>query len=220
MSPLRFRYQTYEFGDIDIHVRALRDRQQFDDAHGVAERLGVSPASWPLFGVVWAGGEALARWMQDYVIDELRILEVGCGLGLASLLLNQRHADITATDYHPSAQAFLEQNTLLNQGRPIPFVRTGWGDAATDLGRFDLIIGSDLLYEPDHAELLASFMQQHARPRVKVILFDPGRGNSARFTRYMDGFGFQHRRTPAQPDPAQTQAFTGTILEYQREVGA
>ena len=54
MSSLRVRYQTIEFGDNDIHVRTLRDRQQFSDSGSdEAEKLGVSPASWPLFGVVW-----------------------------------------------------------------------------------------------------------------------------------------------------------------------
>ena len=36
-----------------------------------------------------------------------RILEVGCGIGLSSLILNRLNADITATDYHPEAEKFL-----------------------------------------------------------------------------------------------------------------
>ena len=60
-------------------------------------------------------------------------------------------ADITATDFHPNAEAFLEENTRLNNGRKIPFVRTGWGDELTELGEFDQINGSDLVYEYDQA---------------------------------------------------------------------
>ena len=73
--------------------------------------------------------------------------EVGCGIGLASLVLNRHDADITATEYHPNAEAFLEENTRLNNGRKIPFVRTGWGVELTELGEFDQINGSDLVYE-------------------------------------------------------------------------
>lgn len=50
MPSLRFRYQTIEFGDrgeLDIHLRTLRDKQQFSDRHQVAEKLGISSASWP-----------------------------------------------------------------------------------------------------------------------------------------------------------------------------
>ena len=35
MSTLRYRYQTIEFGDIDIHLRTLRDRQEYSDDDGV-----------------------------------------------------------------------------------------------------------------------------------------------------------------------------------------
>lgn len=123
MSPLRFRYQTIEFGELDIHLRTLRDRQQYDDPGGITEGLGISSASWPLFGIVWASGEALARLMLHYQVAGRRILEVGCGIGLASLLLNQRMADITATDQHPAAGQFLQHNARLNNCREIPFVK-------------------------------------------------------------------------------------------------
>ena len=56
MSSLRFRYQTLEFGNADIHVRSLRDNQQFSDDDDIALKLGISSATWPLFGVVWASG--------------------------------------------------------------------------------------------------------------------------------------------------------------------
>ena len=51
MDNLRLRYQTVEFGDIDIHLCTLRDRQEFYDQDGRAEKLGISPAAWPIFGV-------------------------------------------------------------------------------------------------------------------------------------------------------------------------
>ena len=68
MSKLRFRYQTLEFGETDIHLRTLRDRQQFLDVDGVSEDLGISSATWPLFGVVWQSSEVLAHLMSDFDI--------------------------------------------------------------------------------------------------------------------------------------------------------
>jgi predicted nicotinamide N-methyase len=183
MSSLRIRYQTIEFGDVDIHIRTLRDRQQYLDVDGVAGNLGISSATWPLFGVVWASGEVLAHLMFGYEVEGIRILEVGCGIALASLVLNHRLADITATDYHPEVEHFLVENVQLNKGKAIPFVRTGWGDADSSLGEFDLVIGSDLLYERGHVELLAGFIDRHARPHCEVILVDPGRGHHARFSK-------------------------------------
>ena len=44
MTPLRVRYQTIEFGHTDIHLRTLRDNQQYADVDGIALRLGISSA--------------------------------------------------------------------------------------------------------------------------------------------------------------------------------
>jgi predicted nicotinamide N-methyase len=216
MSPLRFRYQTLEFGDVDIHVRTLRDNQQYADADGVAEKLGISSANWPLFGIVWASGEVLAHHMFDYEVAGLRILEVGCGIALTSLVLNHRHADITATDYHPEVGAFLLRNIALNQGNAIPFMHTGWGDADSGLGKFDLIVGSDLLYEREHIELLAGFIDQHAKPHCKVVIVDPGRGQHARFSKKMVGLGYVHSQNKPETGSYLSQPFAGQILQYAR----
>ncbi|MCF8067845.1 MAG: histidine kinase [Desulfobacterales bacterium] len=216
MSSLRIRYQTIEFDDVDIHVRTLRDKQQYCDDDNIAEKLGISSATWPLFGIVWNSSLVLAHHIFDFNINGKRILEVGCGIGLASLLLNHRLADITATDYHPEVENFLLENIKLNKGKNIPFVRTGWEDKESGLGRFDLIIGSDLLYERNHAELLSGFINQHAKAICEVIVVDPGRGNHAKFSKKMVKLGYSH--TQNRPDTAEylMKPFRGQILRYNR----
>ena len=216
-TPIRVRYQTLEFGDVDIHVRTLRDVQQFSDDDGEAERLGISSAAWPLFGVVWASAEVLARLMVDYEVENLRILEVGCGIGLATLMLNHRNADITATDRHPLAGEFLRHNVALNRGRAVPFVRSGWADPHDLLGRFDLIVGSDVLYEAEHVGLLATFIERHARPRSSVLIVDPGRGQNARFSKAMVARGYRHEQRRVPTDPLATGSFRGRILYFERD---
>ena len=217
MSDIRVRYQTIEFGQTDIHLRTLRDNQQFSDPQGEAESLGISSASWPIFGIVWDSGNVLAHLMYKHQIKGKRILEVGCGIGLSSLVLNHRKADITATDYHPEVGHFLSVNTTLNQGKDIPFMRTGWEDADSGIGLFDLIIGSDLLYEHEHVELLAAFVEQHAKPSCEVIMIDPGRGHHARFSKQMVKFGFNHQQQkPEGTELYLNKPFKGQILSYQR----
>ncbi len=216
MTALRIRYQTLEFESADIHLRTLRDLQQFGEDEDAAVRLGVPLAGWPLFGVVWESSEVLAHLMDRYELRGRRILEVGCGIALSSLLLNSRHADVTATDHHPEAAHFLEQNTRLNGGPPIPFVRTGWGDEPSSLGRFELIIGSDLLYEPANVELLSSFIDQHAAAACEVLIVDPGRKLQNAFSKRMEQLGYAH----SQLEPGNTDyllnPFNGRILRYCR----
>lgn len=216
MTPLRFRYQTIEFDELDIHLRTLRDNQQFLDPEGVAEALGISSATWPLFGIVWPSGMILARHMLDYDIEGRRILEIGCGIGLASLVLNHRNANITATDYHPEAGGFLSENVRINKGKAIPFVRTGWADASDELGKFDLIIGSDLLYEAEHVDLLSRFIDNHAQKHCEIVIVDPGRGNHARFSKRMVALGYSHSQQPPVPYEQLAKPFKGQIMTYNR----
>lgn len=216
MTDLRLRYQTIEFGKTDIHLCTLRDRQQFHDPKGLAEAFGISSASWPLFGLVWPSSIALAQYMDGYDTGAARILEVGCGIALPSLLLNKRHADITATDYHPEAETFLLRNAKLNQDEQIDFERVNWSDTADDLGLFDIIIGSDLLYEDEHIALLANFINDHAKPTCEVILVDPGRGRKTKLSTHLTRLGFKNvfhdHPTKDHPD----QEFSGYILRFEK----
>ncbi len=213
---MRIAYQTIEFDEVDIHVRTLRDHLQFEDKDGVAEKMGISSATWPLFGVIWPSGQVLAHLMADHNVAGKRILEVGCGIGLASLILNSRMADVTSTDYHPEAEHFLAENTKLNKDRDIPFVRTGWDEKISDLGIYDLIIGSDILYESEHAKILSEFIDQHARSRCEVIIVDPGRGQHARFSKMMTEFGFSHNQKPPEKTSYLVRPFKGQVLTYLR----
>jgi len=217
MTSLRVRYQTIEFDNVDIHLRTLRDNQEFSDDDGIAEDLGISSATWPLFGIVWPSGQVLAHLMADFNIKGKRILEVGCGIALSSHVLNQREADITATDYHPEAGSFLQENSELNDASDIPFIRTGWADEETDLGKFDLIIGSDLLYERGHAELLSQFLNQHANRQCEIIIVDPGRGHHARFSKLMINLGFDHSQSRPENTNYLAEALPkGQVLRYNR----
>lgn len=128
-------------------------------------------------------------------VQNKRILEIGCGLGLASLILRHRGADITATDVHPSAYANLAFNTRLNSFSPIPFIRADWKDKNAELGEFDLLVASDVLYQPDHPQLMADFVNRHSLADSMFIVVDPDRGNLAKFRRRIEPYGF----TPSDP---------------------
>lgn len=217
MTSLRLSYQTLEIGEIDIHLCTLRDNQQFHDPEGIAKMLGICSASWPFFGVVWPSSLVLAHFMYDYDTGSKRILEVGCGMAVSSLLLNKRSADITATDYHPEAEKFLQRNTLLNDGRTIAFERVDWDDKNDQLGLFDLIIGSDLLYEDGHVDSLSNFIEKHSNPVCEVIMVDPGRGHKNKLSSRMMDFGYRsHHLKPSGTNDYLDKKFNGHILMFRR----
>ena len=216
MTKLRLCYQTVEFGEIDIHLCTLRNKQEFYDPDGIAEKLGICSASWPIFGVVWPSSLVLAHFISDFDTGSKRILEVGCGMALSSLLLNKQCADITATDYHPETQNFLQRNVLLNEDEAITFEKVDWAEESDNLGLFDLIIGSDLLYEDGHVELLASFIEEHSKPACEVVIVDPGRGRKNKLSSLMMEFGFScSHQKPIHTDYLDRE-FKGHILKFKR----
>ncbi len=216
MSTLRFRYQTLTFGDTDVHLRTLRDSQQFSDPDGVAEKLGISDSLWPLFGVLWPSAHVLAHLMYEFDIEGKRILEVGCGMALASHVLSQRLADISTTDYHPEVGPFLTENIRLNEGRDIPFIRADWAEPEEELGLFDLVIGSDILYEKEHTELLSQFIHNHSHPVSEVVVVDPGRKNQGQFTKKMLALGYTCTVSVPKDTSFLEKEFKGKILHYHR----
>ncbi len=231
-------------GVANILIRSLLDKQQFHDPHNEALQQGISSAAWPLFGLLWPSGLHLAeRLAQRPVQDGERILEVGCGLALASLVGHRRGADVTASDCHPMAAGFMLENLRLNGLLPMHYRHGRWGTlpawdgpsapadpaptkinpyarigvAAPVQGRFDLIMGSDILYERDEAGTLPAFIEEHAAHACEVWVVDPNRGNRAHFHRHMaaQGFVLKEYALTLAATPA-LAAYKGRMLSYQR----
>ena len=216
-------------GTADLIIRSLLDKQQFADPHGEADRMGISSAAWPMFGLLWPSGAHLAARMALRPVTGERILEIGCGLALASLVAHRRSADITASDCHPLAAEFLEENLRLNGLPPMPYLHGHWRVPAPERAPsqqapgcvvrcdYDLIIGSDLLYERDVNGDLAAFIGRHGAPSCEVWIVDPDRGNRPAFTRHMAAQGFTMRQEsldhPVRPD---APLYKGRMLIYTR----
>lgn len=217
MTEVRLSYQTIEFGTTDVHVCTLRNNQEFYDPDGEAEKLGISSATWPIFGIVWPSSLVLAHYMNDQETDGLRILELGCGTALTSLLLNKSNADITATDYHPETGKFLQRNTELNNDDDINYVMTDWADTNDELGRFDLIIGSDVLYEDEHIVLLSEFINRHAKDHCEIVLVDPDRGRKTKLSKRMQALGFEGKEFRPEHTDYLEKTFKGHILLFSKQ---
>jgi predicted nicotinamide N-methyase len=210
-------------GADDLVIRSLLDRQQFSDPLGAAAAQGISSAAWPMFGLLWPSGAQLAARMATHpVVFGARVLEIGCGLALASLVGHRRGNDMTASDCHPLTAGFLLENLRLNALPPMKYRRGHWGMRETDAegdvhGMYDLIIGSDLLYERDAAGLLAAFIGRHASPAAEVWIVDPDRGNRPAFNRQMadEGFGMCEERLD-QLAAVDRVAYRGRLLTYRR----
>ncbi len=216
MPGYRVKQEWFTLGTSDFHVRSLLDNQQYADSDGAAEAAGISPSTWPLFGLVWPSARILAEAMQTEDIAGKRVLEIGCGLALASLVIHRRLGDVTASDRHPLAEAFLMENLRLNNLPALKYRTGNWGTENLGLGKFDLIIGSDLLYERSQPEELSLFIDLHSSAAVEVVVVDPGRGNRSAFCRNMAWLGYDLHLQRAQNTQNTGEAYSGHILRFAR----
>jgi predicted nicotinamide N-methyase len=210
------KFETIAGSGADLRLRSLLDRQQFHDPLGEAERAGISSATWPIFGLLWPSGRVLAHAMLSFEVEGKRILEVGCGLALASLVIHRRGGDITASDCHPLGGAFLLENLRLNDLPAMKYETGNWARSNPALGLFDLIIGSDLLYDRDQPRALSNFIDLHSATTVEVLIVDPDRGNQPRFSRNMAALGYSHSEARIKTLPGGA-AYKGRLHSYQRQ---
>ena len=120
----------------------------------------------PYWAERWPSGIALAEHVAAR--DDLRgrrVLEIGCGLGLPSLVAARLGADVVATDWSPDAIALLDRNASHN-GLPVAAVSANWRDtdAIVALGPFDLVLAADVLYEARNAAPILTFSRSSERP--------------------------------------------------------
>ncbi len=216
MPGYKVKHETIALGTSDFVIRSLLDKLQFSDRDGVAAAAGISSSAWPLFGLVWPSARILADAMQTQDIAGKRVLEIGCGLALASLVIHRRLGDITASDRHPLAQSFLEKNLLLNDLPVLAYQTGNWDTDNPALGKFDLIIASDVLYERQQPESLSRFIDLHANDAVDVVIVDPDRGNRNPFCRLMAGLGYVLTLKRAAREQTSGEAYKGHVLRFNR----
>ena len=143
---------------------ALIDEQAFEDD----ERL-------PYWADVWPSARVLAERVATMPVDDRRFLELGCGAGLVSVAAAIAGFDVTATDYYDEALRFTALNVLVNTGALIDTRIGDWRRFPHDIGRFELVVASDVLYEQPHAGLIAGVLDRTLTARGSAVIADPGR---------------------------------------------
>jgi predicted nicotinamide N-methyase len=127
----------------------------------------------PYWAELWPSAVALAREVARLDVDGLRVLELGCGLGLPSIVAALGGAHVLATDWSPDALEVAARNADRN-GAELETTLAAWvtASALVDAAPWDLVLGADLLYERRNVEQLLVLL-----PRLghDVLLAEPGR---------------------------------------------
>ena len=191
--------QIEKIGQFQLRIQRLKDLDQAIDqvfaylqAQGNPQQL---EELCPYFGVIWPAARGLTLHLSTFeknTLSQMRILELGCGLALPSLFAAQLGAHVVATDFHPEVPRLLELNMRKNQLSSIQYVELNWekDDFSSLHGQFDLIIGSDILYEQRFPKSLSHSLKHLLAPQGQVLISDPGRPYLQSFVDEMKNLGF------------------------------
>ncbi|MGC4121516.1 MAG: methyltransferase domain-containing protein [Myxococcales bacterium] len=224
MSPYEFRLKRERLwieGGLTLEVESLASLDEtIDSFFEFLEREGkpeLLETLCPYFGVIWPAGAALARAVAKLPANALAgrsVLEIGCGLALPSMVAALRDARVLATDSHPEVPRFLERNRALNGGLPsLRYAHADWNEPPA-AGAYDLVLGSDVLYEKAHAERVPAAIAAALAPGGRAIVADPGRPYLQAFVDRMREQGFESRAETVQSGKGEKDAVW--LFEFRR----
>jgi predicted nicotinamide N-methyase len=109
----------------------------------------------------------------------LKVLELGCGLGLPALSAARGGAEVMATDWADEAIELLRRNGERN-GIFLRAARVRWSEPEPLLraAPWDLVLGADLLYEARNVDQLEALLPMLGGD---VLLAEPGRPHAKEF---------------------------------------
>lgn len=171
---------------IDILCAELNPDEQLDP---FAEDL------CPYFGILWPASVALGEYLNEHraLIKNKSVLELGAGLGLPSLVASHLGAKVLTTDYHPDVESYFLRNCR-HSSVHCNYQRLNWREESLT-EKFDVVIGSDVLYESKHASEVAKGLLRFLKPHGIIILSDPGRAYLQKFIKAMNEEGHQEEMT-------------------------
>jgi predicted nicotinamide N-methyase len=136
----------------------------------------------PYWAEVWPSSLALARAVAARSLRGARTLELGCGLGLASIAAARAGGRVLATDWSTEAIRFTTDNAERNDVR-VDTAVVDWSspEAIVAKGPWPLVLGSDVLYERRNVDQMLDLLPQLVDRTGEVWIADPGRETSMDF---------------------------------------
>ena len=151
--------ETLRVGAVELTIDRPAEPETLLDEEAFAE-----DEFMPYWAELWPAGLALAHALPDDLAG-LRVVELGCGLGVPSLVAAVRGAEVTAVDWAADAVALLRENAARN-ALHLDVVHADWRGFD---GRFDLALAADVLYEERNVDPLVDLLSRIA-PRSLVGL--------------------------------------------------
>lgn len=189
-SPFQVIREVVEVGALRLTIARPRSAEELIDEEDYArdERL-------PYWAELWPSALALAAELEADDLGGARILELGCGVGLPSVVAALRGAEVVATDWYDDALGFVRANARA-AGADVATRLLDWnappGDLVAPGAARDLVIGADLLYEERNGPALAALLPRILKPGASALIADPRRPHADGLLAPLAAAGWRH----------------------------
>ena len=140
---------------------------------------------FPLWAKAWEASWVLADFLAGLPAEpEKRFLEIGCGLGLVGVVATSVGHKVVMTEHNPDALPFALANVELNHCLGVEVIDLDWNSPSL-YGRFDYIVGSEVVYHEKDFEPLKNLFERLLKPEGEVILCEGVRKTSLGFFKEM-----------------------------------
>jgi predicted nicotinamide N-methyase len=211
-QPIRAGAVTLEFTRIADPDRVLDEVCAEED---LRERLGrprrKEVPHLPYWAELWESASGVASALSKFKLDAgVRVLDLGCGMGLAGTAAAAMGASVVMADLESPALLLARLNSLPYASR-IRTRRLNWqSDRLAE--KFDLIVGADIVYEKVQWESLDAFWKSHLADGGCVLLGEPGRQTGDMFVQWIASRGWSLTET-AEKVPTREKAIRIFKLE-------
>ena len=125
---------------------------------------------FPLWAKIWKASWVLSGYLADMPVDvNKRILEIGGGVGLVSIVAAAFGHQITMTEYHPDALNFARANACRNNCPALPIFKLDWHHSGLS-EQFDMIVASEVTYKEEDFFPLTQLFRSNLKPGGEIIL--------------------------------------------------
>jgi predicted nicotinamide N-methyase len=160
---------------VEIEGRPVKLVKPSNADHLISEADYVMDERLPYWADLWPSARVLSATVSREAGADRRLLEMGCGLGLATVGAMMGGFDVTATDYYEDALHVTRGNAARNLGHEPAVRMVNWREWPSDLGVFDVVMAADVLYEKEYAILVGECMARALAPDGVALVADPGR---------------------------------------------
>lgn len=172
MGEITARYPVetvpLRIGNKVLSIIQMKDYEDYIINAVDSQDLGVTEV--PFWAKLWEASLVMACFLgKQPVVPGQRILEIGAGIGIVGVYASICGHNVTITDIDEDALRFSRANALMNGVPQVTVMRLDWNESGTFIP-FDVIVGSEVIYDRRSYPLLVGFLDRALAPGGIIFL--------------------------------------------------